>query len=103
MTESLELLAEAEKKYELAIDNIDGVNINLRDFHKDLKKMLDENSAEHKQWSSELRAAAYSSAGGVTVGMIIADIFGCLGICSAVGNAVAWGTSIPAVETSIAK
>ena len=40
MTESLELLAEAEKKYESAIDNIDGVNINLRDFHKDLKKML---------------------------------------------------------------
>ena len=103
MTESLELLTEAEKKYESAIDNIDGVNINLRDFHKDLKKMLDENSAEHKQWSSDLRAVAYSSAGGVTVGMIIADVFGCFGICSAVGNAVAWGTSIPAVETSIAK
>ena len=103
MTESLELLAEAEKKYELAIDNIDGVNINLRDFHKDLKKMLDENSAEHKEWSSQLRAGVYSSAGSVTVGMIIADIFGCLGICSAVGNAVAWGTAIPTVEGSIAE
>ena len=103
MTESLELLAEAEKKYELAIDNIDGVNINLRDFHKDLKKMLDENSAEHKQWSSELRAAAYSSAGGVTVGLIIADILGCSGICSGIGNAIAWGTTIPTVEVSIAK
>ena len=103
MTESLEMLTEAEKKYESAIDNIDGVNIKLQDFHREMKKVLDENSAEHKRWSGKLRASTYSSAGGVTVGMIIADIFGCLGICSAVGNAVAWGTSIPAVETSIAK
>ena len=103
MTESLELLAEAEKKYESAIDNIDGVNIKLRDFHRDMKKMLDENSAEHKEWSSELRAGVYSSAGSVTVGMIIADIFGCLGTCSVVGNAIAWGTAIPTVEVSIAK
>ena len=103
MTESLELLAEAEKKYESAIDNIDGVNIKLQDFNREMKKMLDENSAEHEQWSTKLRAAAYSSTGGVTVGLIIADIFGCLGICSGVGNAVAWGTAIPTVEVSIAK
>ena len=49
MTESLEMLAEAEKKYESAIDNIDGVNIKLQDFHREMKKVLDENSAEHKQ------------------------------------------------------
>ena len=103
MTESLEMLAEAEKKYESAIDNIDGVNIKLQDFHREMKKVLDENSAEHKQQSGKLRAATYSSAGGVTVGLIIPDIFGCLGTCSVVGNAIAWGTSIPTVEVSIAK
>ena len=103
MTESLEMLAEAEKKYESAIDNIDGVNIKLQDFHREMKKVLDENSAEHKQQSGKLRAATYSSAGGVTVGLIIADIFGCLGTCSVVGNAIAWGTAIPTVEASIAK
>ena len=103
MTESLEMLAEAEKKYESAIDNIDGVNIKLQDFHREMKKVLDENSAEHKQWSGKLRAATYSSAGGVTVGLIIADILGCSGICSGIGNAIAWGTTIPTVEVSIAK
>ena len=103
MKESLQLLEEAEKKYQSAVDNIEGVNIKLRDFDRELKKMLDENSAEHDTWTTELRAGVYATAWSVTVGMIIADILGCLGICSAVGNAVAWGTSIPAVEASIAQ
>ena len=38
MKESLQLLEEAEKKYQSAVDNIEGVNIKLRDFDRELKK-----------------------------------------------------------------
>merc|ERR1712117_65161 len=34
--------------------------------------------------------------------MIVADILGCLGICSAIGNLVGWGTAVGAAEGSIA-
>ena len=48
-------------------------------FIQKLKKLNDEKTNEYTAWTSTLRAAAYSTAGGVTAGMIVADIFGCLG------------------------
>ena len=50
-------------------------------FIEKLKKLNDEKTSEYNAWTSTLRAAAYSTAGGVTAGMIVADIFGCLGKC----------------------
>jgi len=102
MKDSIKIVKEAEKKYEEAIDNIEGVNTKLRDFSREMTNMLDTTSAEHSSWTTNLRAGVYSAAGSVTVGMIVADIFGCLGICSAVGTSISWGTAIPAVEASIA-
>ena len=51
-------------------------------FIQKLKKLNDDKTSEYDNWTSTLRAAAYSTAGGVTAGMIVADIFGCLGKCS---------------------
>merc|ERR1711944_23046 len=65
--------------------------------------MLDENSAEHEAWVTEIRAGVYSTAGGLTAGMIVADIFGCLGLCSAIVTSTTWAVSIPVVESKIAE
>jgi len=72
---SITLLREAKVIYESAIDNVEGVNRKLRDFGREMKKMLDTSSKEHKSWTTALRAGVYSS----------------------------WGTSIPVVEASIAR
>ena len=56
--------------------------IEFTGFIQKLKKLNDEKTSEYNAWTSTLRAAAYSTAGGVTAGMIVADIFGCLGKCS---------------------
>jgi len=49
-----------------------------------------------------VRATAYGTATGVTVGMIIADVFGCLGICSATVTSSTWAATVATVEATIA-
>ena len=64
--------------------------------------MVDTNSAEYKAMTTKLRAGLYGTIGAATVGCIIADILGALGICSA----AALGTSaaaIAAIEAGIAE
>ena len=102
MKKSLELLEKAETDYEQAVNDIVAVNSILRDFNSAVRKMLRTDSEEHTAWTNKLRTGAYSTAGSITVGMIIADIFGCLGICSTVGNAIGWGSAVAATEASIA-
>jgi len=101
--ESITLLREAEVIYESSIDNIEGVNRNLRDFSKDMKRMLNTSSQEHETWTARLRGGVYSSSGVLSVGLLVADFMGGFGAFSLVGNAINWGTSIPIVEVNIAK
>ena len=102
MKESMDILVTAKKEYELAVDNISEESSFWRNYNLALSKMLDTKSEEYKSWTSAVRAGAYSTSGGISVGLLVADIFGCLGFCSTVGNAVNWGTTIPAVDSSIA-
>ena len=51
------------------------------DFTWQLKRLIDVESAEYAAWTADVRKTAYGNAGGVSVGMIIADVFGCLGKC----------------------
>ena len=53
--------------------------IELIDFMWKLKRMQDTASAEYQEWTTILRAVQYSTASGITIGMVIADVFGCLG------------------------
>ena len=101
--ETLDALGRADKEYGDAIDDLEDVNTELGIFNRDLRSMLNTDHANHKRWVDTVRASTYSGTGALTIGMIIADIFGCLGICSAVGNVVGWGTAVGAVEGSIAK
>lgn len=102
MRDSIKILTEAEKIYETAINNIDGVNSSLQEFSRELKKMLDVNSAEHSSWTAKLRGSVYGTAGSVTIGCIVADITTTFGLCSAIGPPITWVASIPIVEGSIA-
>ena len=102
MKKSLELLDKAEANYIQAINDIVAVNAKLRDFYSGVQKMVLTDSAEHKKMVEKLRAGAYTAAGASSIGFIVADVLGCLGICSAVGNIISWGSTVAATETSIA-
>lgn len=101
LEESDQILGDAEKKYNQASSEIDAVNSKLGTFKIQIKQMLNENSAEHDSWVEGIRAGVYVNAAAVTVGMIIADIFGCFGACSAAVTSSTWVASVAAVETKI--
>ena len=53
--------------------------IEFVDFTWKLKRLTNVKAAEYQDWTATVRATAYATATGVSVGMIVADIFGCLG------------------------
>jgi len=91
-------LAKAQVSYKKAIKTMVGFERKLRGLMEDLRKRGDVNSEEYQAFASDVRAASYSSCGALTAGMIVADIFGCFGICSATATTTCWSVSIPAVE-----
>ena len=95
------ILADAKTKYDDAAKDIDRVNNKLESFKQGIEQMLDENSAEHKSWTTAVRAGVYSTAGTLTAAMIVADIFGCLGYCSATVSSSAWITGVSITESAI--
>merc|ERR1719415_323881 len=103
VAESKKILGDAKTKYDDSAEKIDIVNSKLETLKTTMDQMLDETSAEHDSWTSSLRAGVYAGAGASTVGFIIADIFGCLGLCSTIGNAAVWGTAVGSVESKIAE
>jgi len=98
---SLTKLDEAKTTYNKAIDKFEGSDIEGRKFKDHLKQMLDTKSAEYKAWVAGQRGAAYGVAAGTTVGMIIADVFGCLGFCSGIVTTSVWATTATSVELTI--
>lgn len=103
LEDSLKTLNKARSRYIKAIDSINKATEQLRIFSEKLNKMTDKSSAEHEEWTSKARTIAYTSAGGVSIGLVVADIFGCLGICSAVGSTTVWGATLATLEIKIAE
>lgn len=99
--ESNRILDDAMVKYDQAADDIDAVNNSLQSFKFGVNQMLDESTAEHETWKSNIRAGVYAGAGGATVGLLVADILGCLGFCTAIGTTSTWAASATIVETKI--
>merc|ERR1711936_1500415 len=97
---SLTKLDEAKTTYNKAIDKFEGSDTEGRKFKEHLRQMLETKSAEHKAWVSRQRGA-YAAAVGTTVGMIIADVFGCLGFCSGIITTSVWATTATSVELTI--
>merc|ERR1712154_156099 len=93
-------LDEAKTTYNKAIDKFEGSDIEGRKFKEHLKQMLETESAKHEAWVARTRTA-YGAAVGTTVGMIIADVFGCLGLCSAIVTTSVWAATATSVELTI--
>ena len=102
MSESVETLKETKERYELAIKELSGENSKLQKFNLFMTKMVDPQSKEYRTWTSRVRATAYGSATGVSVGMIVLDVLGCLGFCSGIVTSTTWGTAVAATESAIA-
>merc|ERR1712038_1987276 len=107
--ESKTVLDDAEIKYKNAANEIDEVDGHLTVFLQDIRKVLDNTTIEHAEMEHRLRAGYYTGGSAALVGTILADVFGCLGICSAIaGTTVLAGSAtleiqIAAAETEMAK
>ena len=55
------------------------MSADIEQFKTKINKALRKGTDENEAWQSKLRGAVYGPAAGVTVGMIVADVFGCLG------------------------
>jgi phage shock protein A len=102
MIDTLKTLEEAVEKYNSALDTFEKLNSSIKTQNRKLEKLLDKTSAEYKEWTTNMRAGVFSSVAVSTIGFILADVFGCLGFCSA-GSLVASITGIASAETGIAK
>jgi len=103
LTTTLETLKKAKEKYNKAIDAISNATDQLNGFTNKINNMTDEHTTEYKDWTTKVRNAAYLPAGLGSIGLLVGDIFGCLGICSTVGNAALWGATAATVESKIAQ
>jgi len=96
-----ELLENAKSKYNTAISVMESVQSELKLKVVELEELSNQNSDKYKKYEKEVRGGVYGSCGAVTVGMIIADVFGCLGICSASATSACWATGIISVEATL--
>jgi len=96
-------LTEAKEKYVKLIEIWTNIDVNIAEFKDKLNKAVDVNTVEYEKWESKIRAEEYGVVTSVTVGMIIADIFGCLGLCSGIGIGIANGVAEAKIEKQIAK
>ena len=93
-------LSAAKETYNKAIDVFEESYAKGQTFKDHLNNMLDTESAAHKTWTKKVRAV-YSGPAAVTVGMIVADVFGCLGFCSGIITTTVWATTAASVEATI--
>ena len=100
MIETLKTLKEALDKYNSAVHTFENLNSSIATHNIKLEKLVTKDSAENKAWREKLRGGAYGTLAGTTVGCIVADALGALGICSAV-NLATVGISTAAIETAI--
>jgi len=96
-------LSSAREKYADLINTWLTINEEIATFKLKLNRATDTNTDEYESWTTKIRTAYISSASAVTAGMIIADIFGCLGICSGVVTTGTWIAGATTAETAIAK
>merc|ERR1712038_875189 len=94
-------LSFAREKYAALIDTWLTIDEDIAVFKLKINKATDTSSEEYEAWTTKVRAAYISGASAVTVGMVIADIFGCLGICSGVVSTITWGSTITSAEMAI--
>merc|ERR1711953_1065909 len=97
MIETLEALKKAKGKYNSALEVFDNLNTSIKKQNIQMNEFVTNSSS----WIEHPRAGIYSAVGATTVGLIVADVFGCLGLCSAVG-AIASGSTVSSTEVEVA-
>jgi len=102
MIETLKMLNEALEKYNSAVETFENLISSIATQNRKLEKMTNKNSAEYEAWTEKLRGGVYGTIAGTTVGCIVADALGALGICSAINAAIS-GSSAAAIEAEIFK
>lgn len=96
-------LDSAKKKYIALIKTWNDIDADIEIFNAKLSAVAERSTSEFKKREKTLRAAAYSAGTAVTIGMIIADIFGCFGFCSGLVTTTTWAVTAATVETELAK
>jgi len=99
LEESLETLENAKTRYNNAITSINKAIEQLRLFSEKVYNMTDVNSQEYEQWTNKARSLIGYQ--GVSIGLLVADIFGCLGLCSTVGGVSVWTATVGTLESKI--
>jgi len=88
MIETLKTLKQALEKYNSARETIQNVNSSINEKNIFLKKMVNNNTTEYKNWTTDLRVAINGKIGEMTTACKIADYLGALRICSAISDAI---------------
>jgi len=101
LTKSIPILRNAEHQYQDAMAKLEKFEPKIQSFERQLNRMLDKSTADYYKWTHDVRVGVYSGTGGGSVGCIIADFLGALGLCSAIYNSVAWPAAIGGVEAAI--
>jgi len=102
MKETEVLLTEVQAKYNNSIKNLGQIGFSMSIIVQKLERRTDKSSEEYKEWTKKARAATYGTCSATITGFVVADVFGCLGICSAINGAIC-GTAIAAIEVQIAE
>jgi len=97
-----EKLTNANTKYRNAIRVMIDIDSRMKILSLELENLGNENSEEYKKFAHEIRAGTYGSCGGLAAGMIVADIFGCLGLCSASVTSSCFVAGVSSVEGVLA-
>jgi len=103
IAETKKQLTTANQSYNSAVDILTSLSLNLEQVVEKLERSLTNGTQEYEEWTSNLRTGVYGGVGAASVGFLIADIFGCLGLCSLIGTTTSVATSVAAVESSIAE
>lgn len=101
--ESKIVLANAKEKYEHASDKMDEIDGHLTDFRRALVRLTDESSDDYYEMAQKVRGGAYGASAGLLVGMIVADVFGCFGLCSSIVGGSTIAVTATTVEINLAE
>merc|ERR1712029_279653 len=98
---SIPILQMVDREYRASIAKLEKLEPMMNILVAKLNRLLDRSSVEHAAYAERLRGIAYSGTSFGTTLMIVFDGVGCLGICSAIYNLIAWPTAIASVETAL--
>jgi len=96
-------LTEIIGKYNNANAVMDKIKVDMTVLIMKFENLRNENSDEYNKFVEEVTAGTYQTCAGLAVGLVIADIFGCLGLCTGIGTTTCIGVQSSSVEDVLAE